>query len=176
MTDARPAVGFPAVAWGPSGSRVSRVGARFAATTLGSWLIRTAVPLDRWVLVKSGGRRTVLGPMGATLLLLTTTGSVSGTARTTPLMYLPDGDAILLAGSNFGQSRHPAWSTNLLKDPEAVVTIGGIDYPVTARLLEGDERAAGWAKFTAAAVTYRAYLERTDRTIRVFSLARKAAR
>jgi deazaflavin-dependent oxidoreductase (nitroreductase family) len=138
-------------------------------------LIRSLVPVDRWLLLRSGGRYTVLGPFGSPLLLLTTTGARSNQPRTTPLVYLLDRDGILLAGSNFGQERHPAWSTNLLAHPGATVGIAGVDYPVTATLLEGEAREAGWKKFAAAAAPYRAYVERTNRTIRVFRLARRDA-
>ena len=162
--------GFPTVAWGRGDTAAARLGQRFVASKLGSAVVRALVPLDRRVLVRTGGRRTVLGPFGTPLLLLTTTGSVSGQPRTTPLVYLHDRDAILVVGSNFGQSRHPAWSTNLVKDPVASVTIGGADYPVLATLLGGDERRAAWSKFADAAEPYRVYVTRTDREIRVFRL------
>ena len=173
MTAPRMDRGFPDVRWGRADSAGARVGQRFAATKPGALLIRMLVPADRWVLRRSRGRRTVLGPFGSTLLLLTTTGSRSGEPRTTPLVYLHDGDAILLAGSNFGQARHPAWSTNLLANPAASVSIGGMDLPVSAVLLEGPERDAAWAAFERAAAPYRAYVQRTDRTIRVFRLTRR---
>jgi deazaflavin-dependent oxidoreductase (nitroreductase family) len=134
--------------------------------------VRAVVPLDRWVLERSGGRFTALGPFGTPLLLLTTTGARSGAPRTTPLLYLHDGDRILLAASNFGQGRHPAWSANLLACPRAVVAIGGERIAVVARLLEGEERDLAWRRFEEAARPYRAYGDRTDRTIRLFSLER----
>ena len=39
---------------------------------------------------------------GRPLLLLTTTGAKSGQRRTTPLMYVPDGDRLLIIASNAG--------------------------------------------------------------------------
>lgn len=135
--------------------------------------MRQLVPLDRWVLERSGGKYTALGPFGTPLLLLTTTGARSGQPRTTPLLYLHDGRRILVAASNFGRAAHPAWSANLLAHPEAAVTIGGERIAVVARLLEGAEATEGWEQFRREAGAYRAYGERTDRTIRVFALERR---
>src|SRR3712207_2304310 len=100
---------FPDVRWGRDGSRLGRPAAAFAATRLGSWLLRTATPLDRRLLLRSRGRFTVLGPIGAPTLLLTTTGAKSGRPRTSPLLYWRDGGCLHVVGSNFGQAHHPAW-------------------------------------------------------------------
>lgn len=162
--------GFPDLRWGSADTKLARLGHRAAATKAGAALIRAIVPLDRWVLTKSKGRFTALGPLGSPLLLLTATGARSGQPRTTPLVYLVDGQRILLAGSNFGGERHPAWSNNLIANPDAVVVIGGEEHLVRAKLLEGAEREAAYASFEAAAAPYRAYKGRTDREIRVFAL------
>ncbi len=164
--------GFPDLRWGRGDTKAARAGQWAVSTKPGSWIVRTMVPIDRWILKKSNGRYTALGPFGSPLLLLTSTGSTSGLARTTPLVYLLNGEEILVVGSNFGQAHHPAWSTNLVVHPEAMVTIGGVVYKVTARLLEGEEREQGWNMFEEAARPYQVYGTRTDRTIRVFSLQR----
>ena len=165
--------GFPDVRWGRSDTPIARAAQRAVSTSMGSRLVRSVVPLDRWVLTRTHGRFTALGPFGSPLLLLTTTGARSGLARTTPLVYLLDGDRILLAGSNFGQQHHPAWSTNLIAHPHASVTIAGTTYPVAAELLEGEERRRGWEAFEEAARPYQVYGDRTDRTFRVFALSRR---
>ena len=165
--------GFPDVRWGRSDTTIARAGQWAASTAVGSRVIRSMVPVDRWVLTKTHGRFTALGPFGSPLLLLTATGTTSGLPRTTPLVYLLDGDRILLTGSNFGQERHPAWSANLIAHPEATVTIAGMSYPVTAELLEGAERQRCWDAFEEAARPYQVYGGRTDRTFRVFALSRR---
>ena len=71
--------------------------------------------------------------MGVPLLLLTTTGKKSSQRRQTPLAYQREGDRLFLIGSNFGQSMHPAWSSNLLADPNAWVTMGERKYPSSQR-------------------------------------------
>jgi deazaflavin-dependent oxidoreductase (nitroreductase family) len=162
---------FPDARWGSDHGLWAAVGRRFVGTTAGSALVRRLVPWDRTLLRRSNGRYTALGPFGVPLLLLTTTGARSGQPRTTPLVFLRRGPALLLAGSNFGQSHHPAWSTNLLAHPEAQVNIGGERVAVRSRLLDGAERQAAWELFRAAG-PYGVYETRTDRTIRVFALDR----
>ena len=164
---------FPVRTWGRSGTALARAGQRFVATRAGSWVVRTMVPFDRWLLLRSKGRFTALGPFGIPMLVLTTTGSRSGRPRTTPLVCLPDGDAVWVAGSNFGLQRHPAWSGNLLAHPEATVAVGGQTIPVLARLLDGAARQRAWEQFVAVGGPYRVYASRTDRTIRVFALTRR---
>jgi len=74
------------------------------------------------------------------LLLLTTTGARSGTLRTTPMMFIPDGDRRLVVASNAGAPRHPDWFHNLVAHPEVVVEADGEEYPATAVVPEGEER------------------------------------
>ena len=161
---------FPDVRWGSQTSLLRRPMVAFSCTRAGSWLIRTLTPLDRRLLQRSGGRYTVLGPLGAPILLLTTTGAKSGQPRTTPLLYARDGEDLIVVGSNFGQPRHPLWTGNLLAHPRATVTIGGHHVPVVAALLAGDEAEEAYAMMADVARTYREYRSRTERDIRVFRL------
>lgn len=163
-------VGFPEMRWGSANGWFRSVSFGFASTTLGSWIARKCAPLDRRLLLRSNGRFTLLGPIGAPTMLLTTTGAKSGLDRTSALLYARDGDRLVVAGSNFGQQRHPAWSSNLVKNPQAVVTIGGRAVPALARLLEGDEAEAAYRQMMAVAPMYQSYREKTDRPIRVFAL------
>ena len=164
--------GFPENRWGNPDSALSRVAAKFAATKPGSWTIRKLTPLDRAVMERTGSRYTVLGPLGLSTLLLTTTGRKSGQPRVSPLLYLHDGDRIALVGSNFGQEKHPAWTTNLLADPRAKVTLDDQTFDVIATLVQGPERDDYYRRFEAMLEVYSAYKGRTGREIRVFTLER----
>lgn len=161
---------FPEQRWGSDTSWLQRPAVAFSTTRAGSWLIRSLTPLDRRVLTRSRGRRTLLGPIGAPTLLLTTTGAKTGLPRTTPLLYGRVDDDLVVVGSNFGQDHHPAWTGNLLKSPSATVTMAGTDIPVSARLLAGAEAEAAYGVMEQEARTYTAYRARTDRQIRVFRL------
>jgi deazaflavin-dependent oxidoreductase (nitroreductase family) len=161
---------IPDVRWGSSEGLFARVGSRFASTKLGSWTVRSLMPLDRKLLVRTEGRRTVLGPLGAPILLLETTGRRSGRPRLSPLLFARDGDRVIVVGSNFGQAHHPAWTGNLLAEPNAVVVVGGRRIPVTATLLEGDAADAAYRKMVELTPVYASYRGRTDRVIRVFRL------
>jgi deazaflavin-dependent oxidoreductase (nitroreductase family) len=164
---------FPEPHWG-SEQLSPRFGPayRFASSPLGSRFIRLFVPLDRRILAATRGRYTLFGPTTLPTLLLTTTGRTSGLARQSPLNFLRDGDRLLVLGSNFGQQRHPGWSSNLLAHPEATVAIAGAEIPVTATLLSGDEREQALGLFLRYPM-YRSYLDRTERDLRVFALSRR---
>ena len=164
---------FPEPHWG-SEQLSPRFGPayRFASSPLGSRFIRLFVPLDRRILAATRGRYTLFGPTTLPTLLLTTTGRTSGSARQSPLNFLRDGDRLLVLGSNFGQQRHPGWSSNLLAHPEATVAIAGAEIPVTATLLSGDEREQALGLFLRYPM-YRSYLDRTERDLRVFALSRR---
>lgn len=166
--------GYPDVRWGSENSKLRKPFIAFSTTKPGSWLIKTMTPLDRRLLIRTKGKYTALGPIGAPTMLLTTIGAKSGLARTSPLLYSRDGDSIIVVGSNFGQSHHPAWTSNLIAHPDdVVVTIGGVEVPSRAELLTGDEAEAGYARMVDATRTYTEYRSRTDRAIRVFRLTPK---
>lgn len=130
---------------------------------------RVMPAVDRFVNRVSRGR-FVLSHFLVPTMVLTTTGAKSGLPRETPLATLVDGDAWFVVGSNFGGEKHPAWSGNLLKDPEATVSFGGRRVPVRARLLTEEEKAAVWPRLLKVWPTYDAYVERSGRDLRVFRL------
>lgn len=161
---------IPDARWGNDNSLLARGGRAFAATKAGSWTIRRLMPLDRKIMLKTEGRLTALGPIGAPTMLLETTGRKSGAKRLSPLLFARDGDSIIVVGSNFGQDHHPAWTGNLMANPAAVVKAGGKTVSVTAKLLDGDEAEAAYRKMTEVANVYSVYRGRTARSIRVFRL------
>ncbi|MFF4604317.1 nitroreductase/quinone reductase family protein [Streptomyces sp. NPDC001339] len=106
-------------------------------------------------------------------VILTATGARSGRPRRTPLACVPEeGGSWLLVGSNFGRPGHPAWTGNLLKNPEAEINWRSQDIPVRARLLTGEERARAWRTALEFWPPYAAYQARVEREIRLFRLER----
>lgn len=108
-------------------------------------------------------------------VVLTSTGARSGLPRRTPLACMPEegGRGWILVGSNFGRTDHPAWTHNLLAHPDATVSWKGEDIPVTARLLEGEERAAVWKALLVFWPPYATYQARVAREIRIFRIVRR---
>ncbi len=88
--------------------------------------------------------RVLLSALMLPGVVLTSTGARSGLPRRTPLACMPERSGRwIVVGSNFGRSGHPAWTADLLVRPDAEISWKGEAVPVTARLLEGRERAAG---------------------------------
>jgi deazaflavin-dependent oxidoreductase (nitroreductase family) len=106
------------------------------------------------------------------LLLLTTTGARTGQPRTTPMMYVPDGDRLLVIASNAGAPRHPDWYLNLVADPRVTVEARGETYPATARPLAGDELTDRWAYITSRYPFFVEHQSRIRRRIPVVALER----
>ncbi|WP_171166016.1 nitroreductase/quinone reductase family protein [Streptomyces sp. I05A-00742] len=103
---------------------------------------------------RSGGR--ILGRFGRLdAMLITTTGRRTGKERTNPVGYVYDrGRYIVCAAPGHFDvpggptATQPAWYLNLTADPRATADIGPERLPVTARILEGDERERMWRRFT----------------------------
>ncbi|RSS82326.1 nitroreductase family deazaflavin-dependent oxidoreductase [Streptomyces sp. WAC06614] len=108
-------------------------------------------------------------------VILTAKGARTGEPRTTPLACMPEegGGSWILIGSNFGRPGHPAWTANLLKNPDAAVSWKGQDIAVRARLLQGAERAAAWDAVLRFWPPYATYQARIAREIRLFRLERR---
>jgi len=109
---------------------------------------------------------------GRPLLLLTTTGAKSGQRRTTPVMYLPDGDRLLVFATKAGAPTNPAWYHNLLAHPEVTVEVGTETYEATATSLTGDERDRLYAKQASLYPQFGEYQARATRKIPVIALER----
>lgn len=130
--------------------------------------------MDRAVHRLTGGK-VLLSARMLPGVILTARGAKSGEPRTTPLACMPEegGASWLLIGSNFGRPGHPAWTGNLLKNPEADVNWQGRDIAVRARLLEGAERAEAWRAVLRFWPPYATYQARIEREIRLFRLERR---
>jgi deazaflavin-dependent oxidoreductase (nitroreductase family) len=133
---------------------------------------RLLTPVDRRIHQLTGGRWSVTGSKQLPSLLITTTGRKSGLPRTQPLLYVIDGDAYVVIGSNWGQAHHPAWTANLLAHPAARLTVDGREVDVRASLATGAERERLWQLLLTVWPPYATYARRAEnREIRIFRLA-----
>ncbi|HLQ30293.1 MAG TPA: nitroreductase family deazaflavin-dependent oxidoreductase [Ktedonobacteraceae bacterium] len=110
---------------------------------------------------------------GRPLLLLTTTGAKSGQRRTTPTMYLPDGDRLLVFASKGGAPTNPDWYHNLLAHPQVTVEVGSETYEANATVLTGEERDRLFAKQAGLYPQFAEYQAKTTRKIPVIALERR---
>lgn len=104
---------------------------------------------------------------GTTILLLTTTGRVSGEERTTPLIFREDGDRWVVVASKGGAPDHPDWFKNLLANPQATIQVKDERFPVRAHAAQGPERARLWGLMTEVWPAYEDYQRKTRREIPV---------
>lgn len=114
------------------------------------------------------------GPFeGKPVLLLTTTGARSGQQRTTPVVYLPEGDRMVIFASKAGAPENPGWYHNLVANPSVTVEVGSEKVEAEAVVLEGEERDRLFNQQAELQPQFREYAERTTRTIPVVALQRK---
>ena len=112
----------------------------------------------------TGGK--LFGRMGKSpILLLNTVGRKSGKKRTSPLLYVMDGDDFVVIASKGGAATHPAWYLNLMANPEATVEIGDREVQVEAEVADPEEKPRLWQKMVEMYPTYDDYQRKTEREI-----------
>ncbi|HET6238286.1 MAG TPA: nitroreductase family deazaflavin-dependent oxidoreductase [Acetobacteraceae bacterium] len=134
------------------------------------FMLRTISALNTWIYRVSGGRWMGRFPSGAPVCLLTTQGRKSGQRRTVPLLFLADGDDLVIVASQGGAPQHPGWYFNLVADPAAEVQIGRRIFAAAAQVVNEAEKAALWPRLVAIYPSYEAYQQRTTRPIPVVRL------
>lgn len=108
---------------------------------------------------------------GFPLLLLSSTGAKSGSARINPVAYFDVDGKIYVVGSAAGRESHPAWVHNIRANPRVSVEIGSDSpKPATARELPRAERDSIYQIVVEQAPGFGEYQQRTDRLIPVFEL------
>src|SRR5947209_771777 len=121
---------------------------------------RFGAPLDRVLYRATGGR--VASTVGVVpTMLLTTIGRRSGRPRTTPVMYIRDGERLVISSENFGQRRPAAWPLNLAANPHAKVQVGAETLACRARLLADDEADSYWPQLVRAWPAHETYRSRS---------------
>jgi F420H(2)-dependent quinone reductase len=108
-----------------------------------------------------GGRLPGLPPM----LLLDHVGANSGKRRTVPLVYMPDGEELVVVAAKGGHPHNPAWVHNLRAFPDTEVQVGSGRTKVRAREAIGDERQRLWSRAVDYNPLWGSYQRRTDRTV-----------
>lgn len=156
-------------------SRIEHAVEHFARSPAGNWFARNVAPvIDPPLLRLTGGRLSSVYP--APVMLLTTTGAKTGRPRAHPLLYVEDGDGLILIASNYGSTRHPAWYRNLRAHPLVEVIAGRHSGTYTAtEITDPAQRDRAWALAVDLYAGYGDYEQRAgDRTIPLIRLTRAA--
>jgi deazaflavin-dependent oxidoreductase (nitroreductase family) len=119
-------------------------------------------------------RGTAGGPFeGRPLLLLTTTGAKTGKRHTTPMMYIPIENRMLVIASNIGAPAHPDWYHNLVAHSHVIVETGAETFEAIAVVLEGPERQGLWTRIVELYPFFADHQAKTTRQIPVIALERQ---
>ncbi len=132
---------------------------------------KTKSKLNTWLYRLSGGRVWGRWLRGAPILLLTTIGRKSGVSRVAPLLYLRDGEKVVVVASKGGMSKHPLWYWNLEANPDVEIEIGRERTKMLARRASDQEKAALWPRLIEMYRDYDDYQARTERNIPVIILS-----
>jgi deazaflavin-dependent oxidoreductase (nitroreductase family) len=127
------------------------------------WMSR----INTWLYKATGGRIGGTFLQGAPVALLTTTGRKTGQPRVSPLLYLRDGDRVVVVASHGGREKNPLWYLNLKANPKVQVQIKKEVLNLTARDATEEERAKYWPQLVKMYTSYDDYQSWTDRKIPV---------
>ncbi len=139
-------------------------------------LIKLMATVNVALYKRTGGRIGGTWRVGSALrhpvkiCLLEHRGRTTGRLRTTPLVFLRDGDRIIVVASQAGRAAHPQWYRNLVADPDVTVQVGRERLRMRARTATDAERERLWARLLALYADYASYQSWTDRVIPVVIL------
>jgi F420H(2)-dependent quinone reductase len=104
------------------------------------------------------------------ILLLDHVGRKSGQKRTSPLLYIEDGDDFVIVASKGGARKHPSWWINLRAHPRTTIQVKDRKIEVEANQAGRLDRRKLWPRVVEAWPDYAEYQKRTDREIPVIRL------
>ncbi|MGV0661099.1 nitroreductase family deazaflavin-dependent oxidoreductase, partial [Mycolicibacterium pulveris] len=122
-----------------------------------------------WVYRRTGGRVGASWRVGAGFkkpvptLLLEHIGRKTGRRLVSPLVYIHDGDDVIVVASQGGRDTDPQWYRNLVANPDAYIEIGSERRPVRAMTANPDEKARLWPKLVEAYADFDTYQAWADR-------------
>lgn len=122
---------------------------------------RVVSPLQRRLLRATGGRLSLTGR--APVLLLTTRGRRTGKPRTVPLLFVRDGDLLVVCNVNPGFERPNPWTLNVRADPRVRVEIGRDAFQATAHEASEAEVQRYWPQLTRVWPAYGTFFDQGGR-------------
>ena len=122
-------------------------------------------------LANPDGRSTGAGPSGLPTLLLTCIGRKSGEQRTVPLVFLRNGEDMVIVGSLAGYDQHPAWYRNVSANPQCWVRLDRRKMTAVARQATEKERQELWPKLIALLPLWDLFQRQTARPFPIVILS-----
>lgn len=143
----------------------SKTPPRFLNSPFADFFIKWMARVNTWMYRRNGGEGRGGTMQNIPIALLTTTGRKTGEPRVSPLLYLRDGDRVVVAASRGGSDKNPMWYLNLKANPEVSVQIKKEVLELAARNATDEERAKYWPQLVTMYPTFEDYQSWTDRTI-----------
>ncbi|AMN47894.1 hypothetical protein ACG33_12460 [Steroidobacter denitrificans] len=141
----------------------------FKERTASLELIRSDAHADvEAYLADPAGRSTGQNAQGGfPTLLLTTIGRKTGKQRTTPAVFMRDGEDMIVVGSLAGYDQHPSWIMNLQANPNCWVQLDFDKYAAVARDVTTEEREALWPRLVKVFPAWGYFQMQTERPFAV---------
>jgi deazaflavin-dependent oxidoreductase (nitroreductase family) len=137
-----------------------RLVSELASSRAGAWFfVHVANRFDRVMVPLTRGR--IRSTLNLNTVLLHHRGARSGVTRATPLVYLTDGEDVILVASNGGSPHNPAWYHNIVAHPDVTLSDGTNKGPYRAREATGDQRLRLWEAAVTMYPGYTIYQSRT---------------
>ena len=136
-------------------------------------LIKTMSRVNVWLYRRTNGRLGAKWRIGAgfrkpvPVCLLVHRGRKTGRELTSPLLYLADGDRVVIVASQGGLPSNPQWFHNVEADPHVTVQSGPTGRSMVARRASPEEREALWPRLVELYADFGSYQSWTDRVIPV---------
>jgi len=138
----------------------SSIAERLGATRPGTWAIKHVVsPMQQRLLLATGGRVSLTGNLP--VLLLTSTGRRSGRPRTVPLIFLHDGDDLVVCNVRPPSERPNPWPLNVRANPNVSVEIRGVTGQRVAREASEKEVDEYWPRLVETWPAYESFFAET---------------
>lgn len=127
----------------------------------GTWMINRLGKMQTAVYELTGGRvwNTFLG---SPVAILTTVGRKTGKIRKIPLLYLKQGDEVVMTASKGGMTKLPIWYHNVKAAPSVHIQVGSEKKEYTMREATPEEEQDLWPKLEAMYNDYKEYRARTE--------------
>jgi len=138
--------------------------------------MKVMAAVNVWLYRRTGGRLGSHWRIGAgfrspvPICLLEHTGRKTGEPRTTPLVYLADGDRVVVVASQAGRPENPQWFHNVVAGPDVAVVVGRERREMRAHVADDAERSVLWPRLVDLYADYDSYQSWTERVIPVVVL------